>query len=92
MPFAIDFDPEKAESNRRKHGVGFEEAATAFADPLSLSIPDPEHSDEENRWILLGLSRRGRLIVVVHTDHGDRIRVISARPATRAERRRYEQG
>lgn len=87
----FDWDPEKAASNEKKHRVAFSEAATAFADPLSITIPDPGHSSGEARFILLGLAFRGRLVVVAHTEESDSIRIISARPATRSERRSYEQ-
>jgi uncharacterized DUF497 family protein len=89
MNFA--WDPEKAQTNLDKHGVSFEEASTAFADPLSRTVPDPLHSDEEDRFILLGMSSEGRFVVVAHTDRGETVRLISARLATSAERRRYEQ-
>jgi uncharacterized DUF497 family protein len=89
MNFA--WDPEKAESNLAKHGLSFEEASTAFADPLSRTKPDPLHSDEEDRLILLGITSAGRLVVVAHADRGETVRLISARLATPAERRRYEQ-
>ena len=88
----FEWDSRKAGANARKHGVGFEEATTAFGDPLSFTIPDPDHSPDESRYILLGTSAEGRLLVVVHTEEGDTIRVISARPAGRAERRTYEEG
>ena len=92
MSLRFDWDPEKAAVNWDKHGVTFEEAATTFADPLSLTIPDPDHSSlEELRFVILGLSFRNRLLVVVHAEQGDNIRIISARPATRAERRTYEE-
>ena len=87
----FEWDPEKAAENERKHGVSFDEAATAFADPLSLTIADPDHSGQEDRFILLGQSFRGRMLVVVHTEREDRIRLISARLATRRERRSYEE-
>ena len=87
----FDWDPEKADSNVKKHGVTFAEAATAFGDPLSITIPDPDHSLGEARFILLGVSFQGRLVVVVHTEAHDSIRIISARLATRAERKSYEQ-
>ena len=87
----FDWDPEKADSNSKKHGVTFAEAATAFGDPLSITIPDGEHSAGEARFILLGLSFQGRLVVVVHAEAHDSIRIISARLATRAERKSYEQ-
>ena len=86
----IEWDPNKADSNLEKHGVPFDEAATAFGDPLSLTIADPDHSDDEERFVLLGQSFAGRLVVVVHTFRGERIRIISARIATRNERRSYE--
>ena len=87
----FSWDPEKAESNRKKHGITFPEAATAFGDPLSLTIPDPAHSQEEARFILVGLTFEDRLVVVAHGETGDDIRIISARLATRAERKSYEQ-
>lgn len=87
----FEWDPDKAAENEQKHGVSFEEAATAFGDPMSLTIPNPEHSDQEDRFILLGESFRGRLVVVVHTDREDRTRLISARLATRRERHDYEE-
>ncbi|MCA1704812.1 MAG: BrnT family toxin [Actinobacteria bacterium] len=86
----FEWDPKKADSNLQKHGVPFDEAATAFGDPLSLTIDDPDHSDEEERFVLLGQSFLGRLFVVIHTHRGERIRIISARIATANERRSYE--
>ena len=85
------WDPEKAESNIAKHGVSFEEASTAFGDPLSRTQPDPLHSDEEDRLILMGLTNAGRLVIIAHADRGETVRMISARLATPGERRRYEQ-
>ena len=87
----FDWDPDKAVVNEKKHGVRFSEAATAFGDPLSITIPDPAHSIGEARFILVGLSYLGRLVVVGHAETGDSIRIISARLATNAERRSYEQ-
>jgi uncharacterized protein len=87
----FEWDAKKAESNRVKHGVSFEEAATVFGDPLSLTIPDPAHSQTETRFIILGCSHQGRLLVVIHTERGDNIRIISARRASRRERRDYEE-
>ncbi len=88
----FSWDPEKAHANRQKHGVTFEEAATAFSDPASLTIPDPEHSVGEERYVLLGYSTRERLLVVVHAELVEGvIRLISARRATRHERRQYEE-
>jgi uncharacterized DUF497 family protein len=91
MPLLFEWDPHKARANVRKHGVTFNEACAAFEDVLSVTIPDPLHSKDERRFILIGHSHRGRLLVVVHTDRGDRIRIISARPATKKERRYYEE-
>ena len=90
MGLSFEWDAQKARTNERKHGVSFDEAATAFGDPLSVTIPDPEHSDDEDRFILMGSTYLGRILVVVHTDRGDNIRVISARSATRTEMRAYE--
>ena len=91
MDAEFEWDIEKAESNLQKHGTSFEEAATVFFDPLSLTIPDPLHSDEENRFVTTGLSNQQRHLVVVHSDgDDDRIRIISARLATSRERKKYE--
>lgn len=92
MALRFTWDRAKAAANARKHGVTFEEAVTAFADSLSTTIPDPDHSLEEERCILLGMSGRGRLLVVAHADRGDEIRLISARPAAPRERKDYEEG
>lgn len=86
----FEWDPEKAARNLRKHGVSFVEATTAFGDPMSLTIFDPDHSGEEDRFLLLGTTFGGRLVVVVHTDRADAVRVISARMATSHERKVYE--
>jgi uncharacterized DUF497 family protein len=88
----FEWDDEKAKKNLRKHGVSFEEAATVFGDPLALTIADPLHSELEERYVTLGESQRRRLLVVVATDRGDKIRIISARVATRRERKDYEEG
>jgi uncharacterized DUF497 family protein len=85
-------DAWKAAANLRKHRVSFEEAATALADPLAITGADPDHSVDEIRWITFGLSNRRRLLAVAHTDEHDTIRIISARAATRPERRLYEEG
>ena len=87
----FSWDPVKAESNAKRHGVTFPEAATAFGDPLSLTVPDPDHSMGEARLILLGLTSQDRLVVVAHVEAADSVRIISARPATKAERRTYEE-
>ena len=91
MPLTFEWDDKKARSNATKHGVRFDEASTVFADSGSLSIPDPAHSRHEERFVTIGRSHRGKLLVVVHTDRGDNIRIISARPASKRERRTYEE-
>jgi uncharacterized DUF497 family protein len=91
MSLQFTWDPQKAAANLRKHGVGFPEAATAFVDPLSLTIPDPDHSVGEERFVLIGQSERRRLVVVAHVERGELIRIISARLATRHERKTYEE-
>jgi len=91
MSLQFEWDARKEALNRRKHGVLFDEAATAFGDPRSLTVPDPDHSRDEIRLVLLGVSYRGRLLVVVHTERGDSLRIISARKATKRERRQYEE-
>ena len=92
MAFRFHWDPDKARANLAKHGVSFEEAATVFGDPLSLTIVDPEHTTPaEARFLILGQSTSERLLVVAHTETGDDIRLISARLATRRERRDYEE-
>jgi len=92
MTTEFEWDPEKAEANLRKHGVTFAEAATVFFDQLSITIHDPLHSRDENRFVITGVSESQRHLVVVHVDRGDRIRIVSARPATTTERKRYESG
>lgn len=91
MALRFEWDPVKALENVLKHGVRFDEAETVFGDPLSKTITDPLHSAEENRLVTTGMSNTGRLLVVVHTDRGDTIRIISARPITAGERRTYEE-
>ena len=86
MGLTFIWDKKKAAANLRKHDVAFEEASTAFGDTLSLTTFDPDHSIDEDRFILLGASNRGRLLVVAHTEQSDTIRIISARLATRGER------
>ena len=90
MSFTFEWDREKNLANIRKHGVAFREATTVFGDPLSMTIPDPRHSRTEARFVDLGLSHRQRLLVVAYTGRRGRIRIISARLVTRAERWRYE--
>lgn len=90
MGYEFEWNPRKSASNRRKHGVTFEEAATAFADPRSLNQFDPDHSIDEDRFLLMGKSRLERILVVSYTDRPPRVRIISARLATRRERNQYE--
>ncbi len=89
MAFVFEWDNGKARQNFRKHGISFAEAATVFGDLLSLTITDPSHSDYEDRFVITGESIQRRLLVVVHTERGDNIRIISARTATSRERRGY---
>lgn len=87
----FEWDPIKAETNERKHGVSFFEAAAVFGDTFSLTFPDPDHSNDEERFITIGTTQQQRLVIVAHTDRGNRIRIISARPVTRDERKIYEE-
>lgn len=87
----FEWDARKAASNKRKHGVGFDEASTVFADALSATAADPEHSTHEERFLTIGLSNRRRILLVSHSDRGDNIRIISARLATISERCIYEE-
>lgn len=86
----FEWDPEKANLNLKKHGVSFDEAVTVFYDPLSASFDDPDHSEDEYRLITVGLSTRGRLLVVGHTERSTAVRIINARKATTHERKRHE--
>jgi uncharacterized protein len=88
----IEWDLIKAKHNLKKHGVPFEEAATAMGDPMAVTGPDPDHSIYEERYITFGVSSRGRLVVVSHTEEGEAIRLISARKASKGERELYEKG
>jgi uncharacterized DUF497 family protein len=87
----FEWDPNKARKNIKIHNVSLDEASTAFKDTLSLTIYDPLHSDEEDRFVLIGNSCKNRLLAVVHIARGDKIRIISARKVTRNERRQYEE-
>lgn len=87
----FEWDRAKADANKSKHGVSFEEASTIFGDDHAVTVSDPDHSHGENRYLTFGMSRYGRLLVVAHTDRGERIRIISSRPMTARERRAYEQ-
>lgn len=91
MPLEFEWDAKKAKGNEAKHGISFEEAATVFADVLSLTIADPDHSEQEDRFVILGASAVSRLLVVVHVERGDTIRIVSARQASRRERRTHEE-
>ena len=92
MSLKFEWDDEKATENLTKHGVSFSEASTVFADPLSRTIPDPLHSEEEKRFVVVGQSSLHHTLVVMHTYRDDAIRIISARTATSRERRVYERG
>ena len=87
----FEWDTEKAITNKKIHGITFDEASTAFNDTLSLTIYDPLHSEKENRFILIGNSHKDRLLVIVHTERSDKIRIISARKAKKKERQYYEE-
>ena len=91
MAYVFEWDPAKADANLRKHGVSFGEAISVFGDALSLLWPDPEHSRGEQRCLVMGLSAARRLLVVAFADRGPKTRIISARLATKRERRRYEE-
>lgn len=88
----FEWDPRKDRANRRKHGVGFREASTVFGDPSALTFLDIEHSYSEQRFLTIGVSASGRLLVIVHSERGEAVRIISARPSTPRERRFYEEG
>jgi uncharacterized protein len=90
MSLSVEWDPAKAEANVRKHGVSFEEAATVLGDPLSLTLPDPDHSQTEERFLLLGRSATGRFLLLAIAEREDFVRIISARLMTPRERRAYE--
>ena len=90
MPF--EWDPRKAGENLRKHGVSFDEASSVFDDPLGITYPDPDHSEDERRWVTFGYSSSSWLLVVSHTERDDTSRIINARRATRSEQQIYEKG
>src|SRR5438046_112011 len=92
MPAQFEWDSEKADANLEKHGVSFEQASTVFLDVLSVTIKDPDHSDEEDREITVGMAANGSTLVVVHTVRYEKIRLISARKATKQEKKQYEEG
>jgi uncharacterized DUF497 family protein len=88
----FEWDEEKAKANLRQHNVSFDEGATVFSDPCAITIPDPDHSIDEERYIDIGTSDKGHILVVSYTERGANIRIISCRKATPAEQRRYEEG
>lgn len=90
MPLTFEWDETKANENLKKHGVSFDEAKTVFSDPFSVTIYDPDHSIDENRYIDIGLSSKGRLIVVSYIEKGETIRIINSRKAAKKEERDYE--
>lgn len=90
MNLEFEWEPDKAARNLRKHNVSFQEAATVFGDEMGATVYDPDHSEAEERFLTIGYSNRGRLLIVSHTDQGDRIRIISARLLKPSERRQYE--
>jgi len=92
MKSSFEWDEEKANANLRKHGISFDEAATVSLDPFAITIPDPDHSMAELRYVDIGRSEKGRVLVVVYTERGAQIRIISSRKATSSERRIYEEG
>jgi uncharacterized DUF497 family protein len=92
VSYEFDWDPTKAASNLKDHKVSFEEASTVFGDPLAMLMADPDHSEEEEQYLVLGMSLQGRLLVVSFAERPPRTRLISAREATRHERRQYEEG
>jgi hypothetical protein len=91
MKLSFEWDEEKAKANLKKHKVGFDEAATVFTEPCSITIHDPDHSADEQRYIDIGTSDKGRVLVVVYTERGSHIRIVSCRKATSSERKLYEE-
>ena len=87
----FEWDPGKARRNRRKHRVSFQEAASVFGDALAVTYLDPDHSESEHRFITVGMSSAGRVLIVAHADRGENIRIISARKTTARERKHYEE-
>ncbi len=87
----FEWDPGKATQNRRKHRISFQEAATVFGDPLALTYSDPDHSQSEQRFITVGMSSAGRVLIIAHVDRNENIRIINARKTTQRERKYYEE-
>jgi len=92
MKLIFEWDEAKAKANFKKHKVGFDEGKTIFNDPFLLTFPDSDNSENEERYVNLGLSAKGRVLILIHTERQDRIRIISCRKATAHERRYYEEG
>ena len=92
MSMEFEWDGKKAEANLSKHGIAFDEAKTVFADPLYIDFYDPDYSDEEHRYIIIGESQQRRLLIVSYTERNHKIRLISAREVTKRERKDYEEG
>ncbi len=90
MTLAFEWDEEKARANLKKHHVSFDEAASMFDDPMLITFPDPLHSQSEERYISIGVSAKGRVLTVAHTDRGNRVRIINCRKATASEQSQYE--
>ena len=90
MSLEFEWEPDKAARNLRKHTVSFQEAATVLGDETGATVYDPDHSEAEDRFLTIGYSNRGRLLIVSHIDRGNRIRIISARPLKPSEQRQYE--
>ena len=88
----FEWDPDKSKANLKKHGISFHEASTVFDDPLAITFNDPDHSIREHRFLTFGYSRMSQLLVVIHTERHGKTRIISARRATRQERKIYEDG
>ena len=88
----FEWDPDKSKANLKKHGISFHEASTVFDDPLAITFNDPDHSIHEHRFLTFGYSRMSQLLVVIHTERHGKTRIISARRATRQERKIYENG
>jgi uncharacterized DUF497 family protein len=87
----FEWDPGKARQNRRKHRISFQEAATVFGDPLAVTYPDPDHSLSEQRFITVGMSSAGRVLIIAHVDCNENVRIINARKTTKREREYYEE-
>lgn len=92
VPYQFEWDADKAAASLRKHGVSFDEAVSAFGDPLSILLPDPDHSAGEARYLVMGRSKHGRLLVVAFVERAPQTRIISARLATKRERHDHEEG